>query len=234
MSSLDNVKTSLLHELWLPLAINGGNQIFPHRRKHKMMKLFTLTANTQEVEAFEENKLTKREYVVAWHHSYLQSLRLEAALGPSKILHEGRFDDAIILDGQEIADDLLSDIVNLDFLSQQPVVSAMGRIEKEINGVSILVRILCDSQVNDFILLYTTLIDHFDLNSDNLTFPYNLPLGFSNPVCHTENKIEFVKLTLSSILRNYRYRVNETTHMLLDFEGANKAFSVGFIASRSS
>jgi hypothetical protein len=233
--SLDDVKTSLLNELWLPLAIRGSHQIFPHRKNHKKMKLFTLTAmHHQEVEAFEDSKLTKREDVVAWHHSYQQSLRLETDLGPSKVLHEGRFDDAIISDGSEISKDLLCDILNLDFLSQQPIVCAIGRIEREINGEAILIRALSASQGSGFILFYTTLLDKLDLCSDNLSFSFNLPLGFSNPVQSIDNKIEFIRIALNSILRNYRYDVSETKDLTIDFDSDSKVFSIGFIVSRST
>ena len=78
------VKAKFLSELWLPLAKSGGDHLFPLKRKHKGMKLLTLTEmDCQEVNLFEENKLTRKEDVVAWNHSYHEALRLETELGRS-------------------------------------------------------------------------------------------------------------------------------------------------------
>jgi hypothetical protein len=102
-SPYSEAKISLLGEIWLPLALKGGEHFFPLRKKNKGMKLFTLTdMNYQEVKVFEENRLTKREHVVAWTYSQQQVYRLEAELGRSKILCEGRLDDAIGVDSQTI------------------------------------------------------------------------------------------------------------------------------------
>lgn len=231
MLSVNDVKASLIDELWLPLAIRGSNELFPHRTKHKQCRLFTLTArNYQEVETFEENKIIKKEDVVAWHHSYQESLRLETELGRAKVLHEGRFDDAILMGGREISNQLQCDIINLDFFSQQPLSIITGRVEKEINGGSLVVRALKDAQLNGFIFFYTTLIDNFDLNSQLLSFPFNFPLGFTNPAQEISQKIEFIKIALNSIIGNNKYNIFETQEMLINQGVGSNVFSLGYIA----
>lgn len=229
-------KTLLVNDLWLPLVKSGGDQLFPRLRKHKKMRLFTLTSmNYQEVRAFEENKLTYRKDVVAWTHSYQQKFRLETELGPSEVLCEGRFDDAVNEESQVLLAHFPYHILNLDFSSQKPVNSSNGRIEKEINAVNVLVNLLNNHQTNGFVLLYTTLLDQIDLNSNYLTFPLSVLPAFSNPACNVDDKVEFIRSAVISMLHNNSYKVNGPNELLVDTDNSKiKAFSIGFVSLRSS
>lgn len=228
------IKKLVVNDLWLPLARNGGALLFPLKRKHKGMKLLTLTdMDYQEVKIFEEHKLTKRENVVAWSHSYHEALRLETDLGPSKVLSIGRFDDVINDGGREIFDDLPCDLLNMDFCSQKPS-TTKGRIEKEVNGENIIVGRLNELQVKGFVLLHTTQIDQIDLNTTNLTFPLSLLQSFPNPACNLADKTEFIRNALGSMIHNNNFIVVETAELLIDLEGGDKIFSIGFLSSRRS
>lgn len=234
-SPVRDVKALLVNDLWLPLVRRGGDQLFPQRRNHKRMKLFTLTdMNYQEVKAFEDNKLTKREDVVAWNHSHLQVYRLETELGRSKVICEGRFDDVINIESQAISDDLPCDILNLDFFSQIPI-NSDGRIEREINGENILITLLSNLQIKGFILLYTTLLDQVNLSVASLSFPLISPPDFPNPVSNIDDKVKFIRCAINSILCKNNYLVTESSELLIDLDNsADKVFSIGFVSSRSS
>jgi hypothetical protein len=235
-SSTPDLKASLVNDLWLPLVKSGGDQLFPRRKKHKRMRLFTLTdMNYQEIRAFEESKLTKREDVVAWNHSHLQALRLETDLGRSKVLCEGRFDDAIDEERQALSDHLPYDILNLDFSSQQPISSSNGRIEREINAASVLVNLLNNHQTNGFVFLYTTLFDQIDLSLDSLAFSLSELGAFSDPACCVSDKVEFVRSAVFSIVHINSYTLNELSELLVDTNNpTDKVFSIGFVSSRSN
>jgi hypothetical protein len=226
------IKQLVVNDLWLPLAKKGGDHLFPLKRKHKGMKLLTLTdMDYQEVKIFEENKLTKRENVVAWNHSYHQALRLEVELGPSKVLSIGRFDDVINDGVQEALDELPCDLLNIDFLSQNPI-SFQGRIEREINGENIIARRLNQLQVKGFVLFHTTLIDQIDLNTASLAFQLSLLPGFANPACNVADKAEFIRNALGSAMHNNNFVVSESAELLIDLEGGNKIFSIGYLSLR--
>ena len=226
------IKALIANDLWLPLARKGGDQLFPQKRKHKGMKLLTLTdMDYQEIELFEENKLIRRESVVAWTPSYLQQLRLEADLGPSKVLSIGRFDDVIIDSGQEIFEALPCDLLNMDFFSQKPS-NSNGRIEKEVNCENIIVRRSNELRLKGFVLFHTTLVDQTDLNITNLTFPFSVLQEFANPACSLEDKMKFIRNALDSIMQNNNYVIVESAEKLIDLGGGDKLFSVGLISMR--
>jgi len=226
------IKTLVVNQLWLPLAIKGGDHLFPLKRKHKEMRLLTLTdMDYQEIKQFEESKLTRRENVVAWNHSYHQALRLETELGPSKVLSIGRFDDVINDGDEEILEDLPCELLNLDFFSQKPS-SSTGRIEKELNSENIIVKRLNELQVKGFVLFHSTLIDETDLNITNLNFPLSLLQGFSNPTSILEDKKEFVRNALDSMMHNNNFVVVELAELYIDLEGGKKFFSIGLVSLR--
>jgi hypothetical protein len=228
------IKKLVVNDLWLPLARKGGDHLFPLKRKHKGMKLLTLTdMDHQEVKIFEENKLTKREDVVAWNHSYHQALRLETELGPSKVLSIGRFDDVMNDGGREILDDLPCELLNMDFFSQNPS-SAKGRIEKEVNGENIIVERLNKLQVKGFVLFYTTLMDQIDLHITSLAFPLSLLQSFPDPACNLVDKTEFIRNALGSLMHNNNFTVIESSELLIDLDNEDKFFSTGFLSLRKT
>jgi hypothetical protein len=235
-SPFQHVKSKLLNELWLPLAQRGGAQLFPARKKHKKMRLFTLTdIEHQEIKAFEENKLTKREDVVAWTYSQQQAYRLETELGRSKVICEGRLDDVINVDGHMVSESFPCEMLNLDFLSQSPSRNSNGRVEKELRGGQILVGLLKKFEQKGFILFYTTILDESNLTVTNLSFLASLPLGMPNPADDINKKVDFVKEIYSSILQNNNYSLVEATHVILDVDNStDKIFSLGVLAVRNN
>ncbi len=230
------VKTKLLSELWLPLAQRGGEQLFPARKKHKKMRLFTLTdMEYQEIKTFEDQKLTRREDVVAWTYSQQQAYRLETELGRSKVICEGRLDDVISIEGHVISENFPCEMLNLDFLSQSPSMNSNGRVEKELRGGQILVGLLSKLELKGFILLYTTILDQNSLTVPNLLFPTILPLGMPNPADDINKKVDFVKGIYSSIVQNNNYSIVEATHVILDVDNSmDKIFSLGILAVRNN
>lgn len=229
-------KTKLLSELWLPLAQRGGEKLFPARKKHKKMRLFTLTdMEYQEIKTFEDQKLTKREDVVAWTYSQQQAYRLETELGRSKVICEGRLDDVISVEAHIISESFPCEMLNLDFLSQSPSMNSNGRVEKELRGGQILVGLLSKLEQKGFILLYTTILDQSNLAVANLSFPATLPLDMPNPADDMNKKIDFVKGIYSSIVQTNNYSLAEAPHIVLDIDNSmDKIISLGILALRNN
>ncbi len=160
-----HAKTKLLGDLWLPLAQKGGEQLFPARKNHKKMRLFTLTdMEYQEIKTFENNRLIKREDVVAWTYSQQQAYRLDTELGRSKVICEGRLDDVTDVEGHSILEYFPCHILNVDFSSQNPSLNIKGRIEKELRGGQLLIALSNRLEVKGFIVFYTTIFDQANLN----------------------------------------------------------------------
>jgi hypothetical protein len=228
-------KAKLLAELWLPLAQRGGEQLFPARKKHKKMRLFTLTdMEYQEIKTFEENQLTKREDVVAWTYSQLQAYRLDTELGTSKVICEGRFDDVISVAGHPVSESFLCHILNLDFSSQSPSLNIKGRIEKELRVGRLLIELLDSLEHKGFVLFYTTIMDKTSLNVADVLFPVILPLGMPNPANDITEKVDFVQGILLSIVENNNYSVVEAHRIIIDIENSSdKIFSIGILVLRN-
>lgn len=226
-------KTSLVNDLWLPLAIIGGDELFPRRKKQKRMKMFTLTnMDYQEIVAFKNAKLIKREDVIAWNHNYIQAIRLETELGRSKIVCERRFEDEVIDDSQPISADLSCDIFNLDYVSQDPD-SVRGRIEREIICGKVLVGLLSNFQSSGFVLLYTTLLDQVDLTLSNLNFPIQHASSYPNPISETGDKVTFIKEVMTSVIREHDYNIHEPREMIISLGNLDNVFSFGFVSLRT-
>ena len=229
-------KSKLLSEVWLPLSQRGGEQLFPARKKHKKMRLFTLTdMEYQEIRNFEDNKLTKREDVVAWTYSQQQAYRLDTELGRSKVICEGRLDDVATLEGHSIVESFPCHILNIDFSSQNPSLNSKGRIEKELRGGQLLIRLLNSLELKGFVLFYTTIFDQTSLNVADLPFPVIPPLDVPNPADDLVKKTKFVQDILSSVIQNNNFSIVDAIHIGLDIDNSNdKVFSFGILASRSN
>jgi hypothetical protein len=233
LSSIQEAKSIFVDDLWLPLAIIGGDCLFPYRKKHKVMNLFTLTdMDCIEVKKFEANKLIHRENVVAWNPSYQQAIRLETELGKSLVLFDGRFEDIIKGDSQQISSHFPFSILNLDYSSQKPSHS-VGRIEKEILGIHILINQLNHYHKDGFVFLYTTLIDQIELRQTLLTFSINPPYRPSDPIIVVSEKVEFIKRAVMSILHNHNYSVTRSQELMLNLKGNENVFSMGIVSSGS-
>jgi hypothetical protein len=119
----------------------------------------------------------------------------------------------------------------MDFLSQRPN-NSLKRIENEINVENIVVRRLDELAVKGFVLLYTTLMDQIVLDTANLSFPLSLLPTFSNPASSMEDKMEFVRIALRSVMQNNNFNLVEAQEVSADLNDGNKAFSIGFISMR--
>jgi hypothetical protein len=179
------------------------------------MKVLTLTDwNFEEIKEFERNKLTKRELIIAWTHSYQNVWRLEAFLGKSEVLGSNRFEDAIVNDTQSISCHFPFDIVNLDFSSQDPL-QTNGRIEKEIQSVEYSIKLQNETGDQGLVLIYTTKIDAISLDpssvkraSDGIAVPGWPGLsinGFSPNITGYNKKIRFIKDIIEKICKKYNY-----------------------------
>lgn len=232
--SYQDLKTKLISILWLPLVINGGNQLYPRLRKHKNMNLFSLTDHhIKEIIAFDENKISKRENVIAWNQSHLEAFRLETELGVSEVVCEGKFEDAIIEEGLSITNYLHCDIFNLDFLSQNPN-SVGGRIENEINGTNALIGILDSIDISGFVLLYTTLLDQYELDFESLSFSPKLDSRFLNPLRQISDKVKLINQAVSSSIQDFQFQIVHSNSIVLDIkDSSDKVFSSGWVVERN-
>lgn len=229
-------KSKMLSEMWLPLSQIGGEHLFPARKKHKRMRLFTLTdMEYQEIRALEDNKLTKREDVVAWTYSQQQAYRLDTELGRSKVICEGRLDDVVTIEGHSIIENFPCHILNIDFSSQNPSLNSRCRIEKELRGGQLLIRLLNSLELKGFVLFYTTIFDQTGLNVADLPFPVVPPLNVPNPADDVAKKAKFVQDILSSVIQYNNFSIVDARHIVLDIDNSNdKVFSLGILASRSN
>lgn len=227
-------KSKLLGELWLPLTQKVGEQLFPARKKHKKMRLFTLTdMEYQEINLFEDNKLIKREDIVAWTYSQQQAYRLDTELGRSKVICEGRLDDVATIEGHSIVESFPCHILNIDFSSQKPSLNSRCRIERELRGGQLLIRLLNSLELKGFVLFYTTIFDQTSLNVADLPFPVVPPLDVPNPADDVAKKAKFVQDILSSVIQSNNFSIIDVKHIVLDIDNSNdKVFSLGILASR--
>ena len=153
------------------MAIGGSELLFPQRKKHKKLRMFTLTdIEYQEIRTFEENQITKREDVVAWTHSQLQGYRLDTELGRSKVICDGRFDDIVNTNEDTFSENFPCQLLNIDFLSQSPTLNTKGRVEKELRSGKLLVDLLGNQGTKGLILFYTTIFDQPNLVVADMPF----------------------------------------------------------------
>ncbi len=229
-----NIKKTLVSKLWLPIAKEGGNKLFPRLKKHKKMKLFTLTETSyEEIKTFEQNKLIKREDIVAWNFSHQQAFRLETELGKSTVLYDGRFEDTFIADSNSIFNSLQCEIINLDFTSQSPQ-CIDGRLENEIIVQSIIIKWLNSIKKDGLVLIYTTLLDDIEIKLDKLNGTFSKNSQFLNSISDIDDKIKFINTTFNTILSNNNYDLYKSDEIVLDIDNSTyKIFSRACIILRS-
>lgn len=225
-------KEKLVQELWLPLAIRGGDQLHP-RRRQKQMRLFTLTdSDCVETRTFDREKLIQGS-VVAWQRHVHEVWRLDSELKRgSRVLDDGPFEE-ITPEDEDIIENLPFDLLNLDYTSQRPTLHSEGRVEREINGGYKLIKLLKNNNARGFVLLYTTIIDDVDLYTDRLSFEFNLPLDASDPARNAEQKVEYLKNTVLAIIESNNYQIVEASGpLLIEIEENMHIFSIGLISLR--
>jgi len=238
MSEVPTFKDRLINELWLPNVKRGGDIFYPRLKKNKKMKLLTLTSdgNFQEIVKFEENNLTKKEYVVVWTHSHIKKLRLETDLSPAKVFGATRYENSAPSSSFAISKLFSFDIINLDFSSQEPVFEG-GRIEKEIQSLEKTIRLQREHERTDFILIYTTL-----LNSNNLSYATivdesnNISASewwglssedFSSDISDQNEKMSCIECVLNKICLKYKYQAKiEKKYFSLEEETQKCLYSI--------
>jgi len=175
MNEIASKKDKLIKQLWLPIAIAGGQVLYPRRTKNRRMKVLTLTHhdNCREADKFIRNKLTNKELMVGWNKGTNESMRLEAErLG--SVVGPYVYEDSIISGQSDAQDKFPFDILNLDFSSQKPE-SENGRLEREILSVEYTIKLQSDKGNDGMVIIYTTLLNSkpLDINkvkqkSDNI------------------------------------------------------------------
>lgn len=230
---LQEIKISLLNDLWLPLVVDGGEALYPRRSNNKAMKLFTLTERYhQETDTFEQSNLIVKADIIAWHHSYRIAWVLEADLGRHAKVCHGRFDRALLSPNQDTIDNLNCDIINLDYTSQ-PENNLDGRVERELNNIAKIISIHRDFVSKGYILLYTTVLDGEPIDVAALSFPYTMPLMAAQTTDADEGKALSVENIVSAVIQGSGYRVAKTDKRLMAYTEGLYVFSVGFLVLRA-
>lgn len=168
MAEIALIKNRLIDQLWVPIAITGGNILYPRRTRNKKMKVLTLTHhdNCREADEFIKKKLTNKELMVGWNKGTNEVIRLEAErLG--SVIGPYVYEDSIIEGVTDIQNKFPFDILNLDFFSQKPE-SENGRLEREILSVEHTINLQLNKGNDGVVLIYTTLLDSNPLNIDKI------------------------------------------------------------------
>ena len=242
---MDSIKSRLLGELWLPMAIKGGNIFYPRKKKNKDMKVLTLTSDTNfnEINLFSDKNLAQRRDIVVWNNEYLKRVRLETELGNTIVLGSSRYENSIKNQNFPLNQYFPFDIINLDFFSQEPI-SEEGRIENEVISIEETIKFQKITKTN-FIMIYTTILDNntLDLNkicdeSDKrmlrkwpgLTIDEELLEGAIND---NSKKIEGLGCVLSQICRKYNYSFESAEKVCINCNDGNVVYSITAIFKRT-
>jgi hypothetical protein len=243
MPDHDQIKTQLVRDLWLPIIKNGGDILYPRLRKNKKMKLLTLTTDTnfEEITTLVSNKLTQKERIIVWTQSYFKKVRLETGISPLIVVGGIRYEDSISSSSFPLNDHLPFDVINLDFSSQDPSFDA-GRVEKEIISLEKTIRMQKNRNSNNFILIYTTILNS---NHLNLTFICSasdtcqvmgwqgLTTGeYPSDISDNNQKINCIESILCKISQkyNYNYHINK---MNMSLNGDKIVFSMAGLLRKS-
>ena len=209
-------KHVLVDKLWLPTTQKWSTVLRPRVRKNKRLKLLTLTndASFEEVTKLEEEELTEKVCVVAWTHSHIKKIRLETEIPPAKIIGIARYERCASSPSFIIKDHFPFDLINLDFSSQDPIFET-GRIEDEIRSLEDTIKLQSDSGGNNFILMYTTVLNSNDLDYSNIVSKSNsIPvLGWSGlsatefpgKIAQQVEKMLCIETVLNRINSKYKY-----------------------------
>lgn len=163
MQNFSSIKDDLIKKLWIPFIKSAAKTIAPRKRKHKNLRVFTLTSdvNYNEIDVIAKEDLASKEKIVAWSHSHLKIVRLETDIAPSRVIGLARYENSILSSNFPLINEYNFDILNLDFFSQEPI-QETGRTEKEIISVEKSLKLQKDQ--DKFILIYTTLLNSKSFN----------------------------------------------------------------------
>ena len=237
MTEIALIKNRLIKELWVPIAIKGGEILYPRRTKNKKMKVLTLTHhdNCREADKFIRNKLTNKELMVGWNRGANEVIRLEAErLG--SVVGPYVYEDSIISGRNDVQDKFPFDILNLDFSSQKPE-SENRRLEREILSVEHTIKLQLYKGTDGMVIIYTTLLnskplvmDKVKQNSDGLSID-DLP---SNTI-DSHEKIKCLNEILQQIFSKYQYENKKKIDPLYIklSNGFGYILSIGLLLKRS-
>jgi hypothetical protein len=224
MFDINDAKSQLLGDLWLPVIKRGGDTLYPRLRKNKKMRVLTLTtdSNFEEIVVLVDEKLTQRERIIAWTYSIFKKFRLETDIAPSTVLGPNRYEDVILNGTSSLISLFPFDVINLDFSSQEPLLEK-GRIEREIISVEETIRL--QKRKNNFVLIYTTILNSNQLdlmlicalsNSKRVHGWKSLDIDDYRPkIPESSKKIDCVRDILGKISLKYDY-VSEFDEKSLD------------------
>ena len=216
MPDVASSKVELIDQLWLPKIKEAKSIIYP-RKKKVGMRLFTLTdgISFREISKFEEENLIQKEDVVAWVKTMIKRSRAEAeSVGH---VFDGHIYDNELFLGTSCQVKVLFpfDIINLDFESQEPTLER-GRIEIEMEKLEKIIILQNQNRCNKFVLIYTTLIDAFDIDanrvirtSDSFTMSgWNgiEPNGLTGLITDSTLKQRFLQHYFEQLIQKYIYK----------------------------
>jgi len=238
----DEIKSSLIEQLWIPTCVKGG-MVLSKKKKRKELTVLTLTSrsNCDEVRRFIEEGLTERELTYVWTGSYYERVWLETELGDVHFIGPERLEDAVHNFNGSLNNAYPFHIINLDFSSQNPVLEE-GRIEQELESLETIIYNQSRKNV-DFILIYTTILDghHIDVTNICDASEQQMLLGWpgitlderflQGPVCDLEDKVEVIEAIIIEMANKYNYKIELKTLTVPD-ENIGAILSVASLIRR--
>ena len=227
------LKDQLLQNLWGPICVEGGNNLYPRLRKNKKMKIFTLTSdhNFNEIPKLIEFNLIEEGEHLIWARTSIKKIRLETEFA-EKVLH-GFFQDEPHLRSPHFLDEFFpKDILNLDFSSQSLELSE-GEIKKELESIDGLIRLENEKTINGFVILYTTIIKgENNLNVGEIESGLNLPNSEQGGANHQVSSIEDKKRNILKMVKKIcnKYNYSEVKIDELSFNIPDKTEEIYSIA----
>lgn len=172
MTYLETLKDRLIKDLWVPGVMEASNFLQPRYRKNKHLTILTLTSsvNCREIEWLVEQNLTTFKEITAWTYSHHQMLALNAE-GPIKVIGGRRFEDSLFRQNyNDLSDPLCYHVVNLDFVSQNPINSTRPRcLIRELITIENIIREFRGCRdLRGLVVLYTTRLTEEKIDIEEL------------------------------------------------------------------
>ena len=242
MSNVDDIKSQLIEELWMPTIKEGSDYLISKRKKNKEMKVFSLTSpsNFQEIGSLLEENITKRSLIVAWNSDFTKIIRLATELGESLILGPTRYEFSILDNGCDLIEHFPFHIMNLDFSSQAPS-NVRGRIEKELLSIENTISLQRQTG-RSFILLFTTILNGHNLDMQTVCDESDMmrlrgwpgicleEKFIEEPITNQADKISSIECLLNKFSQKYGYSFKyKSKNYDLESNEERKIFSVGSI-----
>jgi hypothetical protein len=170
-----------------------------------------------------QERLTSRDEIFLWTYDHIKRMRLEAER--FQVMPTAKYEDTIISSSQVISDHFPFEVLNLDFLSQEPTIGE-GRVEMEIESIEATVRLQKAKQtvsLKGFVMIYTTPLDEIAVDVGKLANRLNAYhvdgwMGvtvseYPSIVKSVKEKVEVIEKLLAEISKKYGYEVLGCNHM---------------------